>query len=90
MSWANPDLVRDVLSFGQFRLKLIKFLKLPPNIDEIALREALERTSPNVHRNYLARAQRAEESLQPQERGAREVMQSGTTFPSSRLRSLLD
>jgi len=63
MSWASPALIRDVLWFGQFRLKLIEFLKLPPNIDEAALREALERASPNVHRNYLARAQRAEESL---------------------------
>lgn len=63
MSWAGPDQFRDVLRFSQFRLKLIKFLKLPPNIDETALRDALERTSPNVHRNYLARAQRAEENL---------------------------
>ena len=63
MSWAGPDQFRDVLRFSQFRLKLIKFLQLPPNIDETELRDALERTSPNVHRNYLARAKRAEDSL---------------------------
>jgi hypothetical protein len=63
MSWAGPDQFRDVLRFSQFRLKLIEFLKLPLNISEPALREALERTSPNVHRNYLARAKRAEETL---------------------------
>ncbi len=47
----------DVLALSQFRLKLIEFLRLPPNISEPALREELERTSPNVLRNYLARAQ---------------------------------
>jgi hypothetical protein len=47
----------DVLSLSQFRLRLIEFLKLPLNISEPALREELERTSPNVLRNYLARAQ---------------------------------
>jgi hypothetical protein len=49
---------QDVLTLGQFRLALIEFLKLPDDIDEAALREALERTSPNVLRNYLARVQR--------------------------------
>jgi hypothetical protein len=46
----------DILALGQFRLRLIEFLKLPLNISEAALREELERTSPNVLRNYLARA----------------------------------
>jgi hypothetical protein len=46
-----------VLALSQFRLRLIDFLRLPPNISESALREELERTSPNVLRNYLARAQ---------------------------------
>ncbi len=46
----------DVLAHSEFRLRLIKFLKLPHNISEPALREELERTSPNVLRNYLARA----------------------------------
>ena len=45
----------DILALSQFRLRLIEFLKLPLNISEPALREALERTSPNVLRNYLAR-----------------------------------
>jgi hypothetical protein len=47
----------DVLALSQFRLRLIEFLRLPPDIGESALREELERTSPNVLRNYLARAQ---------------------------------
>ena len=48
----------DILALSQFRLRLIEFLKLPLNISEPALREELERTSPNVLRNYLARAKR--------------------------------
>jgi hypothetical protein len=48
----------DVLPPGQFRLALIEFLRLPPDIGETELREELERTSPNVLRNYLARVQR--------------------------------
>ena len=47
----------DILALSQFRLRLIEFLKLPHNISEPALREELERISPNVLRNYLARAQ---------------------------------
>ena len=47
----------DVLALGQFRLRLIGFLKLPADISEPAFREELERICPNVLRNYLARAQ---------------------------------
>ncbi len=47
-----------VLALSQFRLVLIEFLKLPIDISEPALREELERTSPNVLKNYLARVQR--------------------------------
>jgi len=47
----------SVLAPSQFRLRLIEFLRLPPDISEPALREELERTSPNVLRNYLARGQ---------------------------------
>jgi len=46
------------LALSQFRLVLIEFLKLPIDISEPALREELERTSPNVLKNYLARVQR--------------------------------
>jgi hypothetical protein len=55
----NPTTIRnhDLLALSQFRLRLIEFLKLPPDISESALREELERTCPNVLRNYLARAQ---------------------------------
>jgi hypothetical protein len=52
---AKPD--RNVLALSQFRLRLIEFLRLPHDISEPALREELERVSPNVLRNYLARAQ---------------------------------
>jgi len=48
---------QNVLAHSQFRLALIEFLKLPLNISEPALREELKRASPNVLRNYLARAQ---------------------------------
>jgi hypothetical protein len=60
----NQNQIREALKFSQFRFKLIEFLKMPPGISERALREALERTSPNVHRNYLARAQRVDEILE--------------------------
>ena len=53
----NTNQNHDVLALSEFRLRLIEFLKLPLNISEPALREELERTSPNVLRNYLARAQ---------------------------------
>jgi hypothetical protein len=59
--------IRDALKFSQFRFKLIEFLKLPVDISERALREVLERTSPNVHRNYLARAARVEEILESED-----------------------
>ena len=48
----------NVLPLSEFRLALIKFLKLPMGIGETALRKELERASPNVLRNYLARVQR--------------------------------
>jgi hypothetical protein len=64
--YSEADLVRkpiknqnhDVLTLGQFRLALIEFLRLPFDIDETALRERLERTSPSVLGNYLERVQR--------------------------------
>ena len=60
----NQNQIREALKFSQFRFKLIEFLKMPPGISERALREVLEQTSPNVHRNYLARAQRVDEILE--------------------------
>ena len=59
----SPNQIREALKFSQFRFKLIEFLKMPPGISERALREVLERTNPNVHRNYLARAERVDEIL---------------------------
>lgn len=46
------------MTLDQFRFALIEFLRLPFNIDETALREELERASPNLLRNYLARVER--------------------------------
>jgi hypothetical protein len=60
----SQNQIREALKFSQFRFKLIEFLKIPPGISERALREVLERTSSNVHKNYLARAQRVDEILE--------------------------
>ena len=43
-------------NFIQFRRKLIQFLKLPPDVSESALRNALERSSPQLYKSYLTRA----------------------------------
>jgi hypothetical protein len=63
----RTDQNHDALAFSQFRLSLVEFLKLPLNISEPALRKVLERTSPNVYRNYLARAQCSEETLKSED-----------------------
>jgi hypothetical protein len=63
----SPNQIREALKFSQFRFKLIEFLKLPLDISERALREVLERTSPNVLRNYLARAERVDEILKSED-----------------------
>jgi hypothetical protein len=55
VSEPSPNQIRKVLKFSQFRFKLIEFLRLPLNISEAALRGELERASPDVLRNYLAR-----------------------------------
>lgn len=64
MPGPSQNQIREALKFSQFRFKLIEFLKIPPGISERALREVLERTSSNVHKNYLARAQRVDEILE--------------------------
>jgi hypothetical protein len=56
----SSDQIYEVLEFSQFRLKLIEFLKLPLNVSETTLREVIKESSPNVYRNYLARAKRVE------------------------------
>ena len=57
----------DVLALSQFRLALIEFLKLPIDIGESALREELEKISPNVLNNYLARVQRVTAILEAED-----------------------
>ena len=66
---SKPDTnqIREALKFSQFRFKLIEFLKLPVDIREPAFREALERTSGGVCRNYLARAERIDEILRSED-----------------------
>lgn len=59
--------IREALKFSQFRFKLIEFLKLPRDIGEPALRVVLERTSLNVYRNYLGRAERVDEILKSED-----------------------
>ncbi|MGO9988267.1 MAG: hypothetical protein ACLPSY_05775 [Steroidobacteraceae bacterium] len=59
----DHDQIHRVLEFSQFRLKLIEFLKLPLNVSETALRAMIKGISPNVYRNYLARAARVEDDL---------------------------
>ncbi len=59
----GSDQIHRVLEFSQFRLKLIEFLKLPLNVSETALRAMIKGISPNVYRNYLARAARVEDDL---------------------------
>lgn len=61
----SSDQMLHVLEFGQFRLKLIEFLKLPVNVSEAALRELIKSISPNVYRNYLTRAKRVEANKDP-------------------------
>lgn len=57
----NTTKIAKALPFGQFRLKLIEFLKQPGDIEEPALRDVLERYCPGVYSNYLARAPSVEE-----------------------------
>lgn len=63
----STNQIREALKFSQFRFKLIEFLKLPLDIGEPALREVLERISPNVYRNYLARSERVDEILKSED-----------------------
>jgi hypothetical protein len=63
----STNQIREALKFSQFRFKLIEFLKLPSDIDEPVLREVLKQTSPNVYRNYLARAVRVDEILKSED-----------------------
>jgi hypothetical protein len=53
--------VYDVFAFRQFRLNVIRFLRLPLNVSEGALRDALRQCSSNLFASYLARLERAHE-----------------------------
>jgi hypothetical protein len=54
----DPMPVYDVFKFRRFRLNLIGFLKLPLDIREDALRNAIKGCSVNLLATYLTRAER--------------------------------
>jgi hypothetical protein len=74
----DPEELRKVAEFTQFRLNLISFLRLPLNVSESALCEILTKCSEGLHASYLARAKRA--------RGDISFTQSGSTEPLERQR----
>jgi hypothetical protein len=49
----------DLLAFRQFRFSVIRFLRLPQDISESALRATLATVSLNLLNNYKERAARA-------------------------------
>jgi hypothetical protein len=55
----SPSPSYDVFKFRRFRLNLIRFLRLPLNINEPDLREAILECSVNVYADYVIRAKRA-------------------------------
>jgi hypothetical protein len=54
-----PPQSYDVFKFRRFRFNLIRFLRLPLDIDEGDLRAAIMQCSVNVLANYVVRARRA-------------------------------
>ncbi len=58
-----PDRVQmyDVFAFRQFRFNVIRFLRLPLDVSEAALRDVLRQCSSNLFAGYLARLERAHE-----------------------------
>ena len=49
----------ELLAFRQFRRNIIGFLRLPPDVSESALRDALNTVSPNLLAGYKQRAAQA-------------------------------
>jgi len=49
----------DIFAFRRFRLNLINFLRLPLDVSEAALRNAIGRSSQYLFASYLLRAERA-------------------------------
>jgi hypothetical protein len=54
-----PSLGYDMFKFRRFRFNLIRFLRLPLDISETDLRNAIMRCSVNVFADYVIRAKRA-------------------------------
>jgi hypothetical protein len=54
-----PTQTYDVFKFRRFRFNLVRFLRLPLDISETDLRNAIMRCSANVFADYVARAERA-------------------------------
>jgi hypothetical protein len=55
----TPSPSYDVFKFRRFRFNLVRFLRLPLDISERDLREAVMECSVNVFADYVARAERA-------------------------------
>jgi hypothetical protein len=58
MYWENSYLDDEIAELQQFRLKLIGLLRLPVNISEPLLREALRSTNADAFAQYLGRFNR--------------------------------
>ena len=54
-----PSKTSDVIKFRRFRFNLVRLLRLPLDISEKDLRDAIMQCSVNVFANYVARARRA-------------------------------
>jgi hypothetical protein len=66
----SPSPSYDVFKFRRFRFNLVRFLRLPMDISERDLRDAVLECSVNVFADYVIRAKRAA----AQSGGAVEVM----------------
>jgi hypothetical protein len=55
----SPSPSYDVFKFRRFRFNLVRFLRLPMDISEADLRDAILECSVNVFANYVIRAKRA-------------------------------
>jgi hypothetical protein len=54
---SDPTQTYDVFKFRRFRLNLIRFLKLPLDVGEKDLRNAIMQCSVNLLANYMGRAE---------------------------------
>jgi hypothetical protein len=67
MPTQNPAQGYDVFKFRLFRINVIRFLKLPFDVSEGALRNIIKESSINLLANYEARAELARAGLRAPE-----------------------